>query len=186
MLRALILVFWGLLLAACAQTPPLLLPEALGQNVQVNQLVSVPAPQGQRQFNVVWSRESNVFSLAGLSLAGQLLFNISQQDGEIRIRHALPDIPANQLHQLIRQIQWAYWPLADINAAMPAGWSLTEDKDRALRQVYRNGTPYMVFQFDSLAPFSSVKITQAQGPELQVTTISVQALDVQAPGRNLP
>lgn len=186
MLRAVMLGFIGVLMAACAQTPPLLLPETLGQNIQVNQLVSVQAPQGQRQFNVVWSRERNVFTLAGLSLAGQLLFSVEQRGGELQVRHALPEIPVSQLHQLVRQIQWAYWPSADINAAMPAGWSLVENQDRALRQVYRNGTRQMVFQFDSLAPFSSVKITQAQGPDLQVTTLSVHSLAEHTRGREQP
>lgn len=180
MLRGCLLIL--LLVTGCAGLPPLIAPDGLGQNVQVNQLVSLHGPQAEIQFNVVWSQKAAVFNLAGLSLAGQQLFRLQYRDGELNIHSLQAGIPEAQLEQLVRNIQWAYWPEDQVRQGLPKAWTLSVGREASRwRRIYHAGELHTEIIFLSDAPYASVNINQRERPPVVVTTLSAQLLSVAGP-----
>lgn len=180
MLRGLLLL---LLLSGCAlvRESALLAPGSLGQSLQVSQLVVLQQPAGELRFSVVWSQHQQQFTLAGLSLAGQLLFRLQQRADQLAIERFVPAIPAAQVRELAQQIQWAYWPAQAVRSALPTGWHLAvgADAGRPWRRFYRRDRLMLEFLYAAPEPFASLQLTRAQGPGLRVQTLSVQALPVE-------
>jgi Protein of unknown function (DUF3261) len=130
------------LLAACAQTPPLprlqlpalqLTPASFGGSLALAQRLTVRQlpDTARRQLPAEQSLEAQVeiepaeLRLAAFALNQRVLM-LSWDGRELQVQRHLM-LPAEvDAARVLRDLQFVYWPLAAVVAALPAGWSVAD------------------------------------------------------------
>ncbi|MFP1862740.1 DUF3261 domain-containing protein [Lonsdalea quercina] len=150
LLRNVVLVFFSLLLAACAGKSQDNRPQAwLKPGVRVTlpapaitpavnqqQLLTSTYKGKQQSLLVMLSADEQRLSLAGLSSLGIRLFLITYDSAGIHTEQALvlPEMPP--ANQVLADIMLSHWPIAVWLPQLPAGWSLRDSGD--VRQLRDN------------------------------------------------
>lgn len=128
------------LLAGCVspariELPALrLAPAAFAGSVSLSQRLTVTPLPGtavadSKQLDALLEIDASGVQLAGFAL-GQRILTVSW-DGTVLTSQRHPLLPAEvDEKRVLRDVQLVYWPAAVIQAALPAGWTLTETADR--------------------------------------------------------
>lgn len=132
-----------------AVTPVLRLsPASLGSELSVLQRMDVDVTgHATRSFDTVLEVDANEVRLAVLQL-GQTIARL-QWDGRQLIQSLAPGWPkVISAESVLSDLQYVWWPQADIQAALPVGWTLSSSFNRrALRQGDK-----VVMEVHGLAP----------------------------------
>jgi hypothetical protein len=181
---------WLWALAACGSTalPPtrqpvdpavvypgtLLAPEALPPNVQWRQQITAYWPEGQRSFDVVFSKDGAVLQLIGLSPLGMPGFVLRLQGGKITVENRTgQEIPFSPRYVLL-DAQRAFFP-----------WFPESSAQDGTRQATRNGeTITEYWQRGRLQRRSFQRLDAKPAGEI-VVTYSNWASEQDAPGEAL-
>lgn len=140
---ALLAAVTSLLLGACATAPApdarpsarlqlRLAPAALGQELSLQQHLTVEREGRVDQLDTVLEIDSEHLDLVGLAL-GQRVMSLHYDGHELQTwRHFM--LPQQvQGEDVLQDVQLTLWPVAAIRAALPAGWELREtDGQRTL------------------------------------------------------
>ncbi|AZN36314.1 DUF3261 domain-containing protein [Iodobacter ciconiae] len=107
-----------------------LAPAAFGGSVTLTQRLSVtPLPAGgalPKNLDALLEIDPEQVQLAGFAL-GQRILTISWNGQSLTSnRHALLPKEVDE-QRVLRDVQLVYWPLAAVQAALPAGWVLSEE-----------------------------------------------------------
>ena len=132
-------------LGACASAPPpasaretpqlRLAPALLGHPLELQQHLTLQAPgHDQQQLDVLLEADAQHVQL-GVVAMGQVAARLAW-DGTTLTEERAPWWPqAVSGARILSDLQLTLWPVAAIQAALPAGWSLSESGDvRTLRQ----------------------------------------------------
>lgn len=127
-----------LLLGACAQRSPLppdasaappllrLAPATLGRTLAVQQRLTVQFREQTRTVEVLLEVDRESLQLA-LIAAGQIAARLQWDGRELQIEHAPWWPQAVSGERILSDLQLVLWPAVEIEAALPPGWSLSED-----------------------------------------------------------
>lgn len=158
--RELIAVLSALGLAACAhpvRAPALRLPElkltpaSLGTSLSLVQRLTVrelPSGAGEtaaeHSIDVQLQIDAQALRLAAFAL-NQRVLTIVWDGRELQVqRH--PMLPAEvDAARVLRDIQLCYWPAEAVRAALPAGWTL--DDERSRRVLSHEGSPQVIIDY---------------------------------------
>lgn len=135
-----------LALAGCASTPPApprelpalpLAPASFGAELQLVQRLTVEyADREPQQLDALLEIDAQELRLAGLVLGERVLtLRYDGQRLEATRHPLLPELISAE--RVLRDLQLTLWPLAPLQAALPAGWTL-EDAG-ALRRLRQDG-----------------------------------------------
>lgn len=130
-------------LAGCASLMPLpasripeprLSPQAFGGEVSLVQRLAYERAAGvpgdtPRTLDVLLEIDSTQVRLAGIAM-GQRVLSLRWNGTTLDVqRHPL--LPAQvDPARVLRDIQYAFWPTADVQAVLPAGWHLRDEVQR--------------------------------------------------------
>ena len=130
------------LLAACATAPPpsrempqlQLAPSALGRSLNLQQHLTLQAPGREQQLDVLLEADARHVQM-GVVAMGQVAARLDW-DGATLTEERAPWWPqAVSGSRILSDLQLTLWPVAAIQAALPAGWRLAESGDvRTLTQ----------------------------------------------------
>ena len=143
------LIAWGMLagacaLAGCVSAPPAASPRAtpqlrlapalLGRSLNLQQHLTLQAPGHDQQLDVLLEADATHVQMGVVAL-GQVAARLSW-DGVTLDESKAPWWPqAVSGARILSDLQLTLWPVAAIQAALPAGWRLVEDGDvRTLTQ----------------------------------------------------
>lgn len=138
-----------LMLSGCASQPlkprlllpePRLAPAAFGGSVSLVQRLAFEAAtalpdQPARQLDAQLEIDADEVRLAAVAL-GQRILTLRWDGTSLDVqRH--PQLPAQvDPARVLRDVQYAYWPIAALRAALPEGWTLDDaDQRRQLRHA---------------------------------------------------
>ena len=122
-------------IAAPRDTPQLrLAPALLGHPLELQQHLTLQAPGHDQQLDVLLEADAQHVQL-GVVAMGQVAARLAW-DGTTLTEERAPWWPqAVSGARILSDLQLTLWPVAAIQAALPAGWSLSESGDvRTLRQ----------------------------------------------------
>jgi hypothetical protein len=143
--RALLAAAIGLL-SACVHAPPpphvllagadlplRLHPASLGRELALQERMTVTAWGGTQQLDVALEVDAQAVRLAVLAF-GQAVARLEWDGRELKEQRARGWPAAITGSAVLRDLQLVHWPIAAIQPALPAGWSLAlEGEDRVLR-----------------------------------------------------
>ncbi len=128
----------ALALAACAsapvrepahETPQLrLAPALLGHPLNLQQHLTLQAPGHDQQLDVLLEADEHHVQLGVLAL-GQVAARLDWDGTTLKEERAPWLPPAVSGARILSDLQLTLWPVAAIQAALPAGWRLAEDAD---------------------------------------------------------
>ncbi|WJY15112.1 DUF3261 domain-containing protein [Pectobacteriaceae bacterium CE90] len=147
------LIFYALLLSACASLPDNNRPQAwlkpgvrvtlpapgISPAVNEQQLLTGTFKGKQQSLLVLLSADDKRLSLAGLSSLGIRLFLVTYDAKGIHTEQSimLPDMPPAS--QVLADIMLSHWPIAVWQKQLPVGWTLQDNGDkRQLRDNHGN------------------------------------------------
>lgn len=145
-----------LLLAACAGPRPWfepLGPESLDRPTPIRQLVTAELGDRDHTLQTVLNRGSSALTLVGLSSVGQRVFTMSWDGREATLRSRLAELDRLDPLWMLTDIQLAFWPLAPLRAALPAGFALEEIG--TLRVLWQDGELLWMRASESVSPWQS-------------------------------
>ncbi len=115
----------------------LLSPDTLSQTVDVLQEVEFISGKTHLQFQAAVHVDGQQLQIVTLNNLGQRLFSITQQGHELLVDQAHLKHKKIDENDLVRDIQWLFWPLAVLNKETTnTGWRFNENG--AVREVYYN------------------------------------------------
>lgn len=133
---------------------PRLSPQLFGAEVSLAQRLSFERAEGvpgntPRSLDVLLEIDAAEVRLAGIA-AGQRVLSLRWDGTSLDVqRHPL--LPAQvDPARVLRDIQYAFWPTADLQAALPAGWRLHDEPRR--RELLRGDSPVILIDYGSNAP----------------------------------
>ena len=145
-------------LAGCATAPPRpaepptlrLAPALLGHPLDLQQHLTLQAPGRDQQLDVLLEADAQHVQL-GVVAMGQVAARLSW-DGVTLTEDKAPWWPqAVSGSRILSDLQLTLWPVAAIQAALPAGWQLAEDgnvrtltQDGAVVTVITRKSPWVV------------------------------------------
>ncbi len=140
-----------LLLAACATAngtaggmPPLrLAPAALGGPLALQQHITLRAPGHEQQMDALLEADPAHVRLAIVAL-GQVAARIDWDGRALAEWHAPWWPAAVPGARILDDLQFALWPLAAVQAALPARWQASDDGVQ--RVLAEDGTPVVVLR----------------------------------------
>ncbi|PLP99069.1 DUF3261 domain-containing protein [Cupriavidus pauculus] len=121
-----------------ADTPLLRLsPASLGRTLRLEQQITVqyPSPQGEQTRDMLALLEADAAHTRLAAMAGnQVLARIDWDGHDLRVMRSPWAPPELKPERILSDMQLSLWPLAAIQAALPAGWRVdTADGVRQLR-----------------------------------------------------
>ncbi|MFU8789762.1 MAG: DUF3261 domain-containing protein [Methylobacter sp.] len=131
------------LVSGCALMPPK--PAAKAEWMPLAQPLA-PARRIVQQINAVWAdREETLLAvleldaqhiaMAGLSPSGLSLFNLTY-DGNTVVSDKSPLLPESvNPETIISDLQLTFWPLAELQKKLPAGWHLEQAGNKRLLTI---------------------------------------------------
>lgn len=128
------LVLHGEPLKDVADKPELMpIAQPLGPTRRIVQQINAVWADRQESLLAVLELDARHIAMAGLSNDGLSLFNLTY-DGNTVMSDKSPLLPEPVAPEfIITDLQLVYWPLAELQKKLPAGWSLEElDKKRFL------------------------------------------------------
>ncbi len=144
--------------AGCATAPPKpaepptlrLAPALLGHSLALQQHLTLQAPGREQQLDVLLEADAQHVQL-GVVAMGQVAARVSW-DGTTLTEDKAPWWPqAVSGSRILSDLQLTLWPVAAIQAALPAGWQLAEDgnvrtltQDGAVVTVITRKSPWVV------------------------------------------
>jgi hypothetical protein len=184
--RGLILFYILTCLTSCAkwQQPDIIEPV---------KLIPLAAPLGPsrrivQQISAIWANKQGVLlcvielnkqriAIAGLSLDGLSLFNLSYDGKDLSLKKSplLPTAFAPEF--IIKDLQLAYWPLANLQKTMPTPWHIEANPSH--RHLYFNNqliSDVEYLQPDAAWPRSIALSNHQFHYKLLIKTISYEAL----------
>ncbi len=145
-------------LAGCATAPPRpaepptlrLAPALLGHPLDLQQHLTLQAPGREQQLDVLLEADAQHVQL-GVVAMGQVAARLSW-DGVTLTEDKAPWWPqAVSGSRILSDLQLTLWPVAAIQAALPAGWQLAEDgnvrtltQDGVVVSVVTRKSPWVV------------------------------------------
>lgn len=143
-----VLVLTSVLLGGCAGSQKPAVPQAwLKPGVQVSlptpmlarpfsqqQLLSAEVKGQQHAMLVLLNADGERLTLVGMSPLGIRLFNLSYDRQGIHSEQLIKVGELPPASQVLADIMLSYWPLADWQARLPAGWRLADDAET--RRLY--------------------------------------------------
>jgi Protein of unknown function (DUF3261) len=143
MLRLLSIALMALATTSCAtidfqlapspeQSLPLAAPS--GPSRRIEQRVVVYWPGHAESYYCVLESDRRHIAIAGMNAAGISLFNLDYDGKQVRMEKSPILPPGFSPEQVLRDIQLAYWPSAEISNILPTGWRLKEQY--ASRRLY--------------------------------------------------
>ena len=132
----------ALALAGCATPPPAsretpqlrLAPAALGRALNLQQHLTLQAPGREQQLDVLLEADAKHVQMGVLAL-GQVAARLAWDGTTLTEDKAAWWPQAVSGARILSDLQLTLWPVAAIQAALPAGWQLAEDGDvRTLTQ----------------------------------------------------
>ena len=130
------------LLAGCATAPPVsqaspqlrLAPALLGRALDLQQHLTLQAPGHDRQLDVLLEADDRHVQLGVLAM-GQVAARLDWDGTTLAEDKAAWWPPEVSGARILSDLQLTLWPVAAIQAALPAGWAIAEDGDvRTLTQ----------------------------------------------------
>lgn len=150
-------------LAGCATITPLpasqipeprLTPQAFGGEVSLVQRLSFKRAKGlpgnaPRQLDVLLEIDPSEVRLAGIAM-GQRVLSLLWDGTTLDVkRHPLLPIQVDPA-RILRDIQYAFWPTADLQARLPVGWQLRDEPRQ--RELRRGDAAVIRIDYDSDSP----------------------------------
>jgi hypothetical protein len=118
---------------AQADLPLRLSPVSLGRELALQQRMTVAAYGHTQQLDVALEADANVVRLAILAYS-QTVARLDWDGRELHETRARGWAPAVTGSAVLRDLQLVHWPLAAIEPALPAGWTVQIDgTDRVVR-----------------------------------------------------
>ena len=181
--RKLVLFFITLWLSACANTPAI--PEAapaeeifalaapLGPARRIEQKITAVWPGRKERLLCILELDRQHIAVAGLNQNGLALFSLNF-DGKKTVVDKSPLLPAGFAPEfIVRDIQLAYWPQAELEKHLPRQWRLITGSTRRL--VYRDKVLLFDINYsepDSAWPSLVVLNNRSQHYRLEIETLS--------------
>ena len=149
--------------ASCATMAPLpasqipeprLSPESLGGEISLVQRLGFERADGvpgdmPRTLDVLLEINAAQLQLAGIAM-GQRVLSL-RWDGTTLDVQRHPLLPSQvDPARVLRDIQYAFWPTANLQNVLPAGWELRDEPRR--RELSRDDIPVIQIDYDSDAP----------------------------------
>lgn len=150
-------------LAGCATITPLpasripeprLSPQGFGGEVSLAQRLSFKRAKGlpgsaPRQLDVLLEIDATQVQLAGIAM-GQRVLSMRWDGSTLDVqRHPLLPVQVDPA-RILRDIQYAFWPIADLQATLPVGWQLRDEPLQ--RELLRGDTPVIAIAYESDTP----------------------------------
>lgn len=148
---------WALLGACAGTVPPspldpnrlrlALSPASFGQALNLQQQVHVEAQGRTVEFDAVLDIAPDAVTLVGLTL-GQRMLTL-RYDGATLSEQRHAALPAEvRGADILSDVQLALWPAAAVRAALPAGWTLTDEGQR--RTLSHDAQDVAVIAYDGV------------------------------------
>ena len=128
-----------ILLSSCSQLvhqetaqDRLALPMAqpFGQSRRIVQQLTVTCGNQQQSLLVVLELDAQHIAMAGISNEGLSLFNLHYDGKTVVYEQSLLVPKAISPVAIITDLQLAYWPIAELQALLPAGWRITSNENK--------------------------------------------------------
>lgn len=121
-------------LAGCAATPPMppeapqlrLAPALLGRALNLQQHLTLQAPGREQQLDVLLEADAQHVQMGVLAM-GQVAARLEWDGSTLTESKASWWPQAVSGARILSDLQLTLWPVAAIQAALPAGWRLAED-----------------------------------------------------------
>jgi hypothetical protein len=150
---------FGLWLSGCAliqpepvTAKPELMPIAqpLGPGRRIVQQIDAVWEERQESLLAVLELDTRHIAMAGLSNDGLSLFNLSY-DGNIMVSDKSPLLPESVAPEfIISDLQLVYWPIAELQKKLPAGWRLETGQNKRILTI--SGKKQVEVNYLSLDP----------------------------------
>lgn len=133
---------------------PKLSPSGFHGEVSLAQRLSFKSAKGvpgnaPRQLDILLEIDTRQVRLAGIAM-GQRVLSLRWDGATMDVqRHPLLPVQVDPA-RILRDIQYAFWPTADLQASLPTGWQL-QDKPRQ-RELLRGQTPVIRINYESDTP----------------------------------
>ena len=166
--RAALGVLTLLLLGACASTAPAppparlglkLAPAALDASISVQQHMRVERAGRIDELDAALEVDAQHLEMVGLAF-GQRVLSL-HYDGKALTtwRHVM--LPAQvRAEDVLEDMQLTLWPAAAIRAALPAGWSVSDDDGGLRRTVALDGAPVTLISYSALPRWSGTVVLE--------------------------
>ena len=150
-------------LAGCATIMPLpasqipepkLSPRLFGGEVSLAQRLSFKRAKGlpsnaPRHLDVLLEIDASEVRLAGIAM-GQRVLSLRWDGTTLDVqRHPLLPVQVDPA-RILRDIQYAFWPIADLQVTLPVGWHLRDEPRQ--RELLRGETPVIRITYESDTP----------------------------------
>jgi len=131
----------------------------------------------QKTIVCILELDAHHIALAGLTKEGISLFNLNYDGNQIALTKS-PMMPEHlPPQQIVRDLQWVFWPIAVLQKSLPLPWRLTADTTS--RRLYFDDQS--VEEIEYLNPYKtwpkSVMLTNHRyGYRLEINTLSYETL----------
>lgn len=133
---------------------PLLSPQSLGRSVERQQSLRLAIRDTNASFRCVVTVDAQEVVVIGLTALGARAFTLSYDGSRIDSQTTIADERAPDPRQILTDLQLAYWPLAQLQAATAGtAWEVSEPQE-GLRRVLHAGRLHAEVHYQDAAPWN--------------------------------